>query len=58
VLNQSLPEEYLDSAVLGKLKLEHIIEEGIFALPISDRRNHRITHKIMGTFLIDYPILD
>jgi len=29
----TLPPEYLDSATLGKLKLEHEIKEGIFALP-------------------------
>ncbi|PKY60857.1 DNA polymerase B 2 [Rhizophagus irregularis] len=33
VLNGALPEEYLDSAILGKLKLEHKIREGIFVMP-------------------------
>jgi len=33
VLNKELPKEYIDSATLGKLKLEHTIKEGIFALP-------------------------
>ncbi|RGB22184.1 DNA polymerase B 2 [Rhizophagus diaphanus] len=33
VLNGPLPSEYLDSAILGKLKLEHRIREGIFVMP-------------------------
>jgi len=33
VVNGPLPEEYLDSAKLGKLKLEHTIREGIFVMP-------------------------
>jgi len=33
VLNGPLPQEYLDSAHLGKLKLEHVFKEGIFAAP-------------------------
>jgi DNA polymerase elongation subunit (family B) len=33
VLNGKLPEEYLDSATLGKFKLEHTIKEGIFVMP-------------------------
>lgn len=33
VLNGTLPEEHLDNATLGKLKLEHKIQEGIFVMP-------------------------
>lgn len=33
VLNGPLPEIYLDSATLGKLKLEYKIKEGIFVMP-------------------------
>lgn len=33
VLNGPLPSEYLDSATLGKLKLEHTFREGIFVMP-------------------------
>ncbi|PKB96384.1 DNA polymerase B 2 [Rhizophagus irregularis] len=33
VLNGPLPSKYLDSASLGKLKLEHKIKEGIFVMP-------------------------
>ncbi|RGB22181.1 DNA polymerase Bc [Rhizophagus diaphanus] len=33
VLDGPLPEEHLDSETLGKLKLEHTIEEGIFVMP-------------------------
>nr|AGJ98089.1 truncated plasmid-related DNA polymerase [Glomus sp. DAOM 240422] len=33
VLDGPLPEKYLDSAILGKLKLEHVIKEGIFVMP-------------------------
>lgn len=33
VLNGPLPPEYLDSATLGKLKLEHTFREGIFVMP-------------------------
>lgn len=33
VINKLLPSEYLDSAALGKLKLEHKIKEGIFIMP-------------------------
>lgn len=33
VLNGALPPEHLDSATLGKLKLEHTFKEGIFVMP-------------------------
>jgi hypothetical protein len=33
VVNRPLPDRYLDKAALGKLKLEHEIQEGIFAMP-------------------------
>jgi hypothetical protein len=33
VLNGPLPEKFIDSATLGKLKLEHVIKEGIFVMP-------------------------
>jgi DNA polymerase elongation subunit (family B) len=33
VLNGKLPPEHIDSATLGKLKLEHTIKEGIFVMP-------------------------
>nr|AML60498.1 DNA polymerase B2 [Rhizophagus irregularis]AML60519.1 DNA polymerase B 2 [Rhizophagus irregularis]AML60548.1 DNA polymerase B 2 [Rhizophagus irregularis] len=33
VLNGPLPPEHIDSATLGKLKLEHTIKEGIFVMP-------------------------
>lgn len=33
VLNGPLPEKFIDSAALGKLKLEHVIKEGIFVMP-------------------------
>lgn len=33
VIDRELPPALVDSAKLGLLKLEHIIEEGIFALP-------------------------
>jgi hypothetical protein len=33
VLNGPLPEKYIDSAILGKLKLEHVFKEGIFVMP-------------------------
>lgn len=33
VLSGPLPEEYCDSAALGKLKLEHTFKEGIFVMP-------------------------
>ena len=33
VLNGPLPEEIIDSAVLGKLKLEYKFKEGIFIMP-------------------------
>jgi DNA polymerase elongation subunit (family B) len=33
VLNGPLPESMIDSATLGKLKLEHTIKEGLFVMP-------------------------
>jgi DNA polymerase elongation subunit (family B) len=33
VVNGQLPPEIIDSAQLGMLKLEHVIEEGIFVMP-------------------------
>jgi len=33
VINGELPSTHLDSATLGKLKLEHVIREGIFVMP-------------------------
>jgi hypothetical protein len=33
VLNWALPENLVDSAILGKWKLEHTIKEGIFVMP-------------------------
>jgi hypothetical protein len=33
VLNGPLPEDMIDSAKLGKLKLEHTFKEGIFVMP-------------------------
>src|ERR1043165_302022 len=33
VVNGALPEQYIDSATLGQLKLEHVLEEGYFVAP-------------------------
>lgn len=33
MLNGPLPEDMIDSAILGKLKLEHTLKEGIFVMP-------------------------
>jgi DNA polymerase elongation subunit (family B) len=33
VLNGALPAQYIDKAKLGFLKLEHVIQEGIFVMP-------------------------
>ncbi len=47
VLDRSLPPEYLDSATLGKLKLEYKLKEGIF---ISPKINYLLTEDNQEVF--------
>ncbi|POG53951.1 DNA polymerase B [Rhizophagus irregularis DAOM 181602=DAOM 197198] len=51
ILDGPLPENYIHSATLGKLKLEHIFKEGIFVMPkvyYLEKEDGSIVSKVKG----------